>query len=72
MSKGSSTDKDACTPLGEDEHSTVARAKSEFCLGQAEKGTSGGFSKTVSSSWEERGRPSSWEAVVNTVRGEEG
>lgn len=57
---------------GEDEHSTVARAKSEFCLGQAEKGTSGGFSKTVSSSWEERGRPSSWEAVVNTVRGEEG
>lgn len=41
-------------------------------LGQAEKETSGGFSKTVSSSWEERGRPSSWEAVVNTVREEEG
>lgn len=41
-------------------------------LGQAEKETSGGFSKTVSSSWEERGRHSSWEAVVNTVREEEG
>ena len=41
-------------------------------LGQEEVETSGGFSKTVSSSWEERGRHSSWEAVVNTVREEEG
>lgn len=43
MSKGSSTDKDACTPLGEDEDSTVARAKSEFCFGTGGKRNIRGF-----------------------------